>query len=108
MAASMHFFVPGRLDRLTGGSIYDRRMVEELRRASVPVTVHELVGRFPMVDGPARDAAASALADVPPDAALVVDGLALPALVDGPLDRDSRSGPLGNSSQAITAGTNGV
>jgi glycosyltransferase involved in cell wall biosynthesis len=64
------FVVPGRLDQLTGGYLYDRHIVEGLRAQGRPAKVVEL--------SPKADRAAfTGLAD---GAIVVVDGLALPAL----------------------------
>jgi len=76
------FIVPGALDQLTGGYLFDRRLVEGLRRAGRAVTVHELPGTFPEADATARDAAAAVLAGLADNAAAVIDGLALPAFID--------------------------
>ncbi len=69
--------LPGPLDRRTGGTIYDRRVVEGLRAAGWEVVVHEMPGTYPFVDAAARSSAAGVLARgrLP----LVIDGLALPA-----------------------------
>jgi glycosyltransferase involved in cell wall biosynthesis len=70
--------LPGRLDRRTGGTIYDRRIVEGLRRQGWQVAVHEMPGSFPFADDAARASATSILA-ARDGAPLVIDGLALPA-----------------------------
>jgi glycosyltransferase involved in cell wall biosynthesis len=69
--------VPGPLDQRTGGYLYDRRIVEGLRAQGREVEVHELAGRFPLVDQAAREAAAAAVEAV--GGTPVIDGLALPA-----------------------------
>lgn len=74
----VHFIVPGPLDQRTGGYLYDRRIVLGLRAQGRAVTVHELAGRFPLVDQTACDAAAAALDGIA-DCLPVIDGLALPA-----------------------------
>jgi glycosyltransferase involved in cell wall biosynthesis len=74
----VHFVVPGPLDQRTGGYLYDRRIVEGLRAQGKAVKVHELAGRFPLVDAAARAAAAAAL-KAAADGLPVIDGLALPA-----------------------------
>jgi len=73
------FVVPGRIDQITGGYLYDRRVVEGLRAQGRSVAVHELPGRFPDADETARDAAAALLAGRPDGTILCIDGLALPA-----------------------------
>ena len=61
------FVVPGRLDQLTGGYLFDRRIVEGLRARGRSVRVIELSQR--------TDTAR--LAALPDETATVVDGLAL-------------------------------
>lgn len=79
MTAHLHFVVPGPLDQRTGGYIYDRRIVDGLRKLGWMVEVHQLDGSFPNVDEVARRAAFSAVEAVAPGAVPVIDGLALPA-----------------------------
>jgi glycosyltransferase involved in cell wall biosynthesis len=73
------FIVPGPLGQLTGGYLFDQRVVDGLRAAGRVVAVHELPGRFPRADDEALAAAAALLAALPDRAVAVVDGLALPA-----------------------------
>ncbi len=84
MKRALALVVPGPLDQRTGGYIYDRRIVDGLRARDRPVTVHELAGRFPLVDDQATKAARAALAAMPAGSLAVIDGLALPAFADGP------------------------
>ncbi|MGO8916153.1 MAG: glycosyltransferase family 4 protein [Stellaceae bacterium] len=79
---ALAFIVPGALDQLTGGYLFDRHVVDGLRALGRAVEVHELPGRFPEPDADARDAAAAALAALGEGAAAVIDGLALPAFAD--------------------------
>lgn len=76
------FIVPGALDQLTGGYLFDRRIVDGLRDAGRAVTVHELPGQFPEVDAATRRAAAAVLGGLPDGSAAVIDGLALPAFAE--------------------------
>lgn len=71
--------VPGRFDTVSGGYLYDRRMVAGLRALGHAVQVVELAGRHPLPDAAAHAAARDALAAVPEGARLVIDGLGLPA-----------------------------
>ena len=64
------FVVPGRLNQLTGGYLYDRHIVEGLRARGRVVRVIEL--------GPTRDRAT--FAAIPGGTATVIDGLAFPGL----------------------------
>jgi glycosyltransferase involved in cell wall biosynthesis len=76
------FLVPGRLDQLTGGYLFDRRIVEGLRASGRGVEVIELAGSFPDADATARAAVGAALAGLPDNAAAVIDGLALLGAAD--------------------------
>jgi len=73
------FLVPGPLEQATGGYIYDRRVIEGLRRDGRRVAAVSLAGRFPDADATARASFAAALAQLPDGAAAAVDGLALAA-----------------------------
>jgi glycosyltransferase involved in cell wall biosynthesis len=77
---SAAFVVPGRLDARTGGSIYDRRMVEGLRALGWAVDVHELDDSFPRPSNHALAQASSVLAGLRRETIVVVDGLALGAM----------------------------
>jgi glycosyltransferase involved in cell wall biosynthesis len=81
-ASSCVFVVPGRLETVTGGYEYDRRIIEGLRGLGWSVAVVELDESFPL---PTRDAlvhAASELATIDDGAIVVIDGLALGAMPD--------------------------
>jgi glycosyltransferase involved in cell wall biosynthesis len=77
---SVVFIVPGRLSTLTGGSIYDRRMVEGLRQRGWSVLVRELDGSFPQPRADALDQASAVLAALPDGMTVIVDGLVLGAI----------------------------
>lgn len=76
----IHVFLPGRLDRATGGTVYDCRMVEGLRTLGREVGVHELPESFPHPSAADLAHAEAALAALPDGALAVVDGLALGVL----------------------------
>lgn len=76
------FIVPGPLDQLTGGYLFDRHVVDGLRARGRAVTVHELPGRFPEADVVACRAAAAALDGLAAGDVAVIDGLALPAFAE--------------------------
>ncbi|HEY4251044.1 MAG TPA: glycosyltransferase family 4 protein [Roseomonas sp.] len=73
--------VPAPFDAISGGYIYDRRMVEGLRALDHEVQVIELAGRHPLPDAEAEAAARAALDAVPADTLIIVDGLGLPAFL---------------------------
>ena len=73
----LSFIVPGALSQLTGGYLFDRRVIEGLRASGRKVTVIELPGNFCEVDGEARSAARTALAGLQDGALVAIDGLAL-------------------------------
>ena len=76
------FLVPGPLDARTGGSIYDRRMAEGLRRRGRRVDVVELDASFPLPTSAALDHAGRALAGLCAGSIASVDSLALGAMPD--------------------------
>ncbi|WP_372618692.1 glycosyltransferase family 4 protein [Falsiroseomonas sp.] len=78
--------VPGPFDTISGGYIYDRRLVGGLRALGHGVEVVELPGRHPLPDDAATEGARAALAAVPEGTRIVVDGLGLPAFA--PLAED--------------------
>lgn len=67
--------VPGSLTAISGGSLYDRHLVEGLRAAGHAVTVIEAAGSFPAPSGDAIAALDTALAALPDHTATIVDGL---------------------------------
>jgi hypothetical protein len=76
------FLVPGAIDIRTGGSIYDRRMVDGLRQKGWSVEVRELSGTFPSPTRAALEHAATVLTSLSDDTIVIVDGLALGAMPD--------------------------
>jgi glycosyltransferase involved in cell wall biosynthesis len=78
---TIHLLVPGPFAAISGGYIYDRRMVEGLRALGETVEVVELPGTHPAPDDAATEGARAALAALPADARIVIDGLGLPAFL---------------------------
>jgi glycosyltransferase involved in cell wall biosynthesis len=78
---SLHLLVPGPFDAISGGYIYDRRMVEGLRALGETVEVVELPGSHPAPDEAATEGARAALHALPAGARIVIDGLGLPAFL---------------------------
>lgn len=74
--------VAGRPDQLTGGYIYDRRIVEALQDLGIHVEVIGLDGRFPWPDDIARESLQRALGGCTDRSLVVVDGLAASAMPD--------------------------
>lgn len=84
------FAVPGSLQTLTGGSIYDRKVVEALREDGWWVDVLEWPGTFPFPSEDQRLEVAASLAAVPDNSLVLIDGLALgtlPGLARKEMDR---------------------
>ncbi|MCG6657530.1 glycosyltransferase family 4 protein [Halomonas campisalis] len=78
--AELTLIVAGDPDQLTGGYLYDARIVAALRERGWRVEVAGLAGRFPDPDALARASMAAALAALPDGARVVIDGLALGGL----------------------------
>ena len=81
MTRAIHLIVPAPFSAISGGYIYDRRMVEGLRALGQDVRVVELAGRHPFPDETATEAARAALAEIPEGARIVIDGLGLPSFL---------------------------
>jgi glycosyltransferase involved in cell wall biosynthesis len=77
LGAKLELIVPGSLRTRTGGFIYARRMVEQLRSGGWQVQVHELDPSFPQPTPRALQAAAAIFARIPRRRTVVIDGLAL-------------------------------
>ena len=75
----LHFVHPGPITQASGGSIYDRRMLDALRRDGWTVALHELAGVFPVTGDRTQRDAAALLDRLPDGARLLIDGLALHA-----------------------------
>jgi glycosyltransferase involved in cell wall biosynthesis len=90
VTSELHVVVPGPLDQLTGGYVYDAAMVRGLRDLGWKVHVHNLAGRFPDPDAEAIEALSATLAGLPSSARVLIDGLAmggLPEPIEGHADR---------------------
>lgn len=76
----LYFAIPGPLEQRTGGTLYDRKVIEALREDGWWVEVLEWPGSFPFPNEDDRLQVAASLAAVPDNALVVVDGLALGVL----------------------------
>ncbi len=77
------FAVPGDLTTLTGGYIYDRRLMTELRALGWTVDHIALPDGFPNPSAQQMAEALGMLQDVPSDCPVIIDGLAFGALDTG-------------------------
>ena len=83
MSARMLFFVvPGEIETKTGGYGYDRRILAGLQLRGWTVRVVSLPGCYPSPTPWERGAAAQALAAIPDQAHVLVDGLAFGVLAE--------------------------
>lgn len=69
------FAIPGDITTLTGGYIYERRLLEGLRRAGHDMLHLELPAGFPDPSDTDMALAVDTLAQVPPDRPVILDGL---------------------------------
>ena len=82
MARELAFAIPGDIETRTGGTIYDKRVMAELRAAGWTVEHLEWPSSFPF-PSPADEATVAASLAACPDGALVlIDGLAFGVLSD--------------------------
>lgn len=80
VARRLTFAFPGDLDTLTGGYIYDKRIIAELTAQGWQVQALSLDERFPVVSVTVRTQTCMRLAQVDLASQLVIDGLALGAM----------------------------
>lgn len=80
MPGELRFAVPGDIEARTGGYIYDKRLIAELRALGWRVAHLVLPPSFPFPDAADRAAAGRILGDCPDGSLVMVDGLALGAL----------------------------
>jgi glycosyltransferase involved in cell wall biosynthesis len=78
--AAVTFAVPGRIDQLTGGYKYDRRVIAGLRQRGCEVDLIDLGDGFPRPRPETLAAALPSLRRAPAGQPIVVDGLALGVL----------------------------
>jgi glycosyltransferase involved in cell wall biosynthesis len=76
----LNLLVPGDLNTRTGGYIYDRRIVDGLRRIGCRVDTHSLDASFPQPTAAALEQARSVFSEIPDESIVVIDGLALGGL----------------------------
>jgi glycosyltransferase involved in cell wall biosynthesis len=76
------FVVPGDLATPTGGYVYDRRIIAELRALDWHVQVLDLGEGFPRPTAAARTVAHRRLAELPRGRPIVIDGLAFGVLAE--------------------------
>jgi glycosyltransferase involved in cell wall biosynthesis len=81
-APPVYLVAPGPIETLTGGFIYDRNIANFLRRAGRLGELVCLEGDYPRPTPAALEADAERLAGLPQDGPLVIDGLALTALLE--------------------------
>lgn len=74
------FAIPGEIATLTGGYLYERRLLEGLRRIGHDMAHLQLPASFPDPSPPDMAAAIGALAALPPDRVLILDGLVFGAI----------------------------
>lgn len=80
MARELTFAYPGDLNTVTGGYLYDKRIISGLQTLGWAVQALSLDPSFPWPSEAVRVASAQSLAAVDRDRLLVIDGLALGAL----------------------------
>lgn len=80
MSQRFTLIVAGDPAQRTGGYIYDAQIVSSLRDQGWEIDVVGLAGTFPDADAEAAEALTQALASLPDQAAVVIDGLAMGAL----------------------------
>lgn len=91
MVRRVAFAVPGDLATPTGGYVYDRRMIAELRQLGWQVDVIDLGDGYPRPSAERKAAVPTLLAAAPANCPIVIDGLALGVLPDSALESAKRN-----------------
>ena len=76
-----HFIFPGDPDTLTGGFIFDKRIVNGLSRFGWRIGRHVLLDGFPFPKADAMEHASKIIGNIPDNGFVVIDGLALAPLM---------------------------
>jgi glycosyltransferase involved in cell wall biosynthesis len=76
----VYFAVPGDIEARTGGSVYDRKVIDALREDGWRVELLSWPASFPFPSEACRDEVEDSLAAVPDDSLVMIDGLALGVL----------------------------
>lgn len=79
---TLYFVVPGDPETLTGGYIYDRRIVAQLQRLGWEITLRQLDASFPYPCAGALAHADKTLSEIADGATAIIDGLAFSAMPD--------------------------
>lgn len=74
------FAIPGELTTVTGGYLYEKRLLDGLRDLGVDMTYLRVGDTFPAPTGADASEAAAAMATLPADVPLIVDGLVFGSL----------------------------
>ena len=85
MAPDLRFAIPGNIETRTGGYIYDRRLILELRRLGWAIEHLSWGAGFPFPSSAELHGAGRTLAELPDGSLILVDGLAygaMPALAE--------------------------
>lgn len=77
---AFEFLIPGELQAASGGYVYDRRILAELRALGWQATVQALHPGFPEPSAAALEHADRVLADIPAGRPVLIDGLACSAM----------------------------
>jgi glycosyltransferase involved in cell wall biosynthesis len=80
LAHEFYFAIPGDLNTLTGGFIYDKRVIKALQSGIMPVRPILWPANFPFPTDDDRACVAACLAALPDDSVILIDGLAFGAL----------------------------
>jgi glycosyltransferase involved in cell wall biosynthesis len=79
---AFEFLIPGELHAATGGYVYDRRILAELRALGWQATVRSLHPSFPEPSTAALEHADRVLADIPSGRPVLIDGMACSVMPD--------------------------
>lgn len=78
----LHFLIPGDINTLTGGYIYNKRMVNGLLNKGHQVEVHSLMNDFPFPSPESKKKCAETLFAIPKGDFIIIDSIVFGAIPD--------------------------
>jgi len=88
---TIHFIIPGDLNQLTGGYIYNRKIIEGLVEREYHVRVHNPGNDFPFPGEDSLTRSRKIFREIPPEEPVIIDSLALGPLEEIIMTRKERN-----------------
>lgn len=77
MKLKCHFVIPGSLNQISGGYLYDKHIIDQLKASDHEIIIHEIEGSFPIVEDHTKRSLIKIVEKMPMNEIVIIDGLAL-------------------------------